>query len=75
MAQEKVRELSYAEGYQATHEVPEVGFYTSGQHKTKARQERNQKNVLTIKYVMKDRSPFAGDTNLRNIETGVVEDR
>lgn len=54
LAQEKARELSYAEGYQATHEVPEIGFYTSGQHKgeTKARQERKQKKVMTIKSVM-----------------------
>lgn len=37
--------------------------------------KRDQKDVLTIIDVMKDRSPFADDTNLRNIETGVVADR
>lgn len=52
-------------------EVSGVGFYTSEQHKeeTKTRRKRDQKDV------MKDQSPFAGDTNLRNIETGVVADR
>lgn len=68
---------SCAEVNQAMQEVSAVGFYTSEQHKeeTKARQKRDQKDVLTIIDVMKDRSPFAGDTNLRNIETGVVADR
>lgn len=68
---------SCAEVNQAMQEVSGVGFYTSEQHKeeTKTRQERDQKDVLTIIDVMKDRSPFAGDTNLRNIETGVVADR
>lgn len=37
--------------------------------------KRDQKDVLTIIDVMKDRSPFADDTNLRNIETGVLTDR
>lgn len=56
---------SCAEVNQAMQEVSAVGFYTSEQHKeTKARQKRDQKNVLTIIGVMKDRSPFAGDTNL-----------
>lgn len=68
---------SCAEFNQAMQEVSAVGFYTSEQHKeeTKARQKRDQKDVLTIIGVMKDRSPFAGDTNLRNIETRVVADR
>lgn len=68
---------SCAEVNQAMQEVSAVGFYRSEQHKeeTKARQKRDQKDVLTIIDVMKDRSPFAGDTNLRNIETGVVADR
>lgn len=54
-----------------------VGFYTSEQHKeeTKARQERDKKDVLTIIDVIKECSPFADDTNLRNIETRVVADR
>jgi hypothetical protein len=68
---------SCAEVNQAMQEVTDVGFYTSEQHKeeTKARQERDQKDVLSIIDVMKDRSPFAGDANLRNIETGVGADR
>jgi hypothetical protein len=68
---------SCAEVNQAMQEVTDAGFYTSEQHKeeTKARQERDQKDVLSIIDVMKDRSPFAGDANLRNIETGVGADR
>lgn len=63
---------SCAEVNQAMQEVSGVGFYTSEQHKeeTKARQKRDQKNVLTIIDVMKDRSPFAGDTNVRNWSSG-----
>lgn len=45
-----------------------------GGNKSKTR-ERDQKDVLTIINAMKDRSPIAGDTNLRNIETGVVANR
>lgn len=68
---------SCAEVNQALQEVSAVGFYTSEQHKeeTKARQKRDKKDLLTIIDVMKDRSPFADDTNLRKIETGVLTDR
>jgi hypothetical protein len=67
---------SCAEVNQAMQDVTDVGFYTSEQHKeeTKARQERDQKDVLSIIDVMKDRSLFAGDADLRNIETGVGAD-
>lgn len=67
---------SCAEVNQAIQEVSCVGFYTCKKHKekTKARQERYQRYILTIIDAMKDRSPFALYTNLRNIETGLVAD-
>lgn len=68
---------SCGEVNQTMREVSGVGFYASEQHKedTKARHGRDQKDLLTIIDVMKDCTLFAGDTNLRNIETGKVADR
>ncbi|CAG2201846.1 unnamed protein product [Mytilus edulis] len=61
---------------QAIQELTGVGYYTSDQHKEEsiARQKRDREDIMSILTFMKERSPFTGDSSLRNIETGVTAD-
>ncbi|CAG2250738.1 unnamed protein product [Mytilus edulis] len=54
--------------------VENLQYTTSEQHKesTKSRQERDNKDVLTILSYLRERNPFSESLDLRNIETGVT---
>ena len=53
--------------------VENLHFETSDQHKesTKSRQERDNKNLMTVVNFLNERNPFFENSSLRNIETGI----
>ena len=57
----------------AMQKVENLHYETSDQHKesTKSRQERDNKNLMTVVNFLNERNPFFENSSLRNIETGV----
>ena len=57
----------------AMQKVENLQYETSDQHKesTKSRQERDNKDLMTVVNFLNERNPFIENSSLRNIETGV----
>jgi hypothetical protein len=53
--------------------VENLHYETSDQHKesTKSRQERDNKDLMTVVNFLNERNPFIENSSLRNIETGI----